>query len=193
MRKLPLASGVVGLALVGTVMASPAFASSTANGNVWHAPITATGHNVQTDVGSCNNDWATVTLTKKYTLTTKAGGYNLGVQESGSLSTLAGVSPGACQNGPTPNGNTVTAGVSGVTQQTFNTTVTATTKPNRHPNCKANNGCATSSDFLNAVFGLGNSTKGTWSWTADYATKHHGAYFDTSTNWPLNNAGDITH
>jgi hypothetical protein len=157
-------------------------------------PITATGERVQNDVGSCNNDWATVTLTKNYKLTlTTTGVYNLEVKEDGSLTTLAGVSPGACESG-TNNGNTVAAGITGRTHQTFDAPVTSTASPNPNPACTAP--CASSSDFLNAVFGAGNYTSGyvtlNDSWTAHYEAGSNGTYFDTSVNWPLNNRGDIT-
>jgi hypothetical protein len=155
-------------------------------------PITATGERVQNDVGSCNNDWATVTLTKNYKLTlTTTGVYNLEVKEDGSLTTLAGVSPGACESGTT-NGNTVAAGITGSTHQTFDAPVTSTATPNPNPDCAANNGCAGSGDFLNAVFGPGNWVRGDFSWTAHYTAGSNGTYFDTSVNWPLNNRGDIT-
>jgi hypothetical protein len=164
------------------------------------APIMATGVRVQNDVGSCNNDWAEVTLAKDYklTLTKTTGVYNLEVKEAGPFTTLAGVSPGACEsenNNGIGNGNTVVAGITGRTHQTFNAPVTATSlnpNPNRNPDCAANNGCASSSDFLNAVFGAGNYTRGDFSWTAHYEAGSHGTYYDTSVNWPLNNRGDIT-
>jgi hypothetical protein len=154
-------------------------------------PITATGERVQNDVGSCNNDWATVTLTKNYKLTlTTTGVYNLEVKEDGPFTTIAGTSPGACESGAN-NGNTVGAGITGKTHQTFDAPVTSTATPNPNPDCAANNGCAGSGDFLNAVFGPG-WVRGDFSWTAHYAAGSNGAYFDTSVNWPLNNRGDIT-
>jgi hypothetical protein len=181
-------ASVVSLALLGAfALAAPAAASVGG-----FAPITATGHRIQNDVGSCNNDWASVSLDKAYKLTTtKAGGYNLEVKEAGPLTTIAGISPGACESGAN-NGNTVAAGITGKTHQEFNAPVTATTAPNPNPDCVANNGCAGSGDFLNAVFGAGSWSRGGFSWTAHYEAGSNGTYFDTSVNWPLNNRGDIT-
>jgi hypothetical protein len=186
MRKFIISAAALGMFAVA---ATSVAASASVGG---FPPITATGQRVQNDVGSCNNDWATVTLDKNYKLTTtKGGAYNLEVKESGPLSTLAGQSPGACESG-TNNGSTVAAGVTGKTHQTFNAPVTATTAANPNPDCAANNGCAGSGDFLNAVFGVGNWTRGDFSWTAHYEAGSNGTYFDTSVNWPLNNRGDIT-
>jgi hypothetical protein len=111
------------------------------------------------------------------------------------LTTLLGQSPGACESG-TDNGNTVVAGITGLTHQTFDAPVTSLSTPNAKPDCSAN-ACAGSGGFLNAVFGAGNytsgfNTTGGYSWTAHYEAGSNGTYFDTSTNWPLNNRGDIT-
>jgi hypothetical protein len=178
--------GAASLAMLGSIaMAGPAAADG--NGQ---RTIKAEGFRVQTDIGSCNNEWATVSLDKVYKLTLVTNGvYNLEVKEEGPLTTLAGTSPGACESGPAGNGNTVAAGITGRTHQEFNATVRSDVTPNRHPECGV---CAGSGDFLNAVFGAGNSTLGSWSWTAHYQTHSNGTYFDTSVNWPLNNRGDIT-
>jgi hypothetical protein len=179
--------GVASLGMIGGIaVAGPAVAAG--NG---FPPITGDGYRVQPDIGSCNNGWATVSLDKAYKLTRVSGGvYNLEVKESGTLTTLVGKSPGACESG-TDNGNTVAAGITGLTHQTFDALVTSSVTPNRHPKCGVS-GCAGSGDFLGAVFGAGNSTLGSWSWTAHYQTRSNGTYFDTSENWPLNNRGDIT-
>jgi hypothetical protein len=120
------------------------------------------------------------------------GVYNLEVKESGTLTTLPGQSPGACESG-TDNGHTVAAGITGLTHQTFDAFVTPSVTPNRHPECGV---CAGSGNFLDAVFGAGNYTSGYTtgadSWTAHYQTRSNGTYFDTSENWPHNNRGDIT-
>ena len=171
-----------------------ALISSTALAGGGSRPITATGHAIQTDVGSCNNEWATDSLYKAYKLTLVAAGtYNLQVNEGGPFTTLAGTSPGACEKSATPNGHMVAAGVKGFDYQKFNRTVTSTAAPNLHPSCPGAAGCASSGAFLNAVFGAGNyQTPGLWSFTAFYVTWANGTYFDTSVNWPHNNRGDIT-
>jgi hypothetical protein len=131
--------------------------------------------------GSCNNEWATVSLDKVYKLTLVTDGmYNLEVKEEGPLTTLPGKSPGACESG-TDNGHTVAAGITGRTHQDFNATVKSAVAPNRHPDCGVS-GCAGSGDFLDAVFGagVGNYTRDAWSWTTHYQTGSNGTYFDTS-------------
>jgi hypothetical protein len=185
--------GVASLGMIGGIaVAGPAVAAG--NG---FPPITGDGYRVQNDTGSCNNGWATVSLDKAYKLTRVSGGvYNLEVKESGTLTTLPGKSPGACESG-TNNGNTVVAGITGLTHQTFDALVTSSSMPNAKPDCSINNACAGSGDFLNAVFGAGNYVSNYNSWTdvtftAHYEAGSNGTYFDTSTNWPLNNRGDIT-
>jgi hypothetical protein len=181
--------GAASLAVLGSIaIAGPAAADG--NGQ---RTIKAEGFRVQTDIGSCNNEWATVSLDKAYKLTLVTDGmYNLEVKEEGPLTTLPGKSPGACESG-TDNGHTVAAGITGRTHQEFNATVKSAVAPNRHPDCGVS-GCAGSGDFLDAVFGagVGNYTRDAWSWTAHYQTRSNGTYFDRSVDWPLNNRGDIT-
>ena len=184
--------GVASLGMIGGIaVAGPAVAAG--NG---FPPITGDGYRVQSDVGSCNNDWATVSLDKAYKLTRVSDGvYNLEVKESGSFVTIAGTSPGACESG-TDNGNTVVAGITGLTHQTFDALVTSSSTPDAKPDC-SDNACAGSGGFLNAVFGAGNYVSNYNSWTdvtftAHYEAGSNGTYFDTSTNWPTDNRGDIT-
>ena len=184
--------GVASLGMIGGIaVAGPAVAAG--NG---FPPITGDGYRVQSDIGSCNNDWATVSLDKAYKLTRVSDGvYNLEVKESGTLTTLLGQSPGACESG-TDNGNTVVAGITGLTHQTFDALVTSSSTPDAKPDC-SDNACAGSGGFLNAVFGAGNYVSNYNSWTdvtftARYEAGSNGTYFDTSTNWPTDNRGDIT-
>jgi len=184
--------GVASLGMIGGIaVAGPAVAAG--NG---FPPITGDGYRVQSDIGSCNNDWATVSLDKAYKLTRVSDGvYNLEVKESGSFVTIAGTSPGACESG-TDNGNTVVAGITGLTHQTFDALVTSSSTPDAKPDC-SDNACAGSGGFLNAVFGAGNYVSNYNSWTdvtftAHYEAGSNGTYFDTSTNWPTDNRGDIT-
>ncbi|MHB8491904.1 MAG: hypothetical protein ACYDA6_06805, partial [Solirubrobacteraceae bacterium] len=130
------------------------------------------------DIGTCNQVWAEDNLNKTFALfaTTTSGTYSLEVKENGTFVSKAGPSPGACASG-TNNGSTIPAGVTGKLTSQWDNTVTATSSPNPDPNC-SNNACATSTGFLNAVFGPGNWTKGEWSWNAHYtAPGGHGTWF----------------
>jgi hypothetical protein len=184
-------ASVVSLAMLSAIaVAAPAAA---AGGGF--PPIMADGQRVQADVGSCNNDWATVSLDKTYKLTrTGVGTYNLEVKEDGPFTTIAGTSPGACESG-TDNGNLVAAGVTGKTHQRFDAPVTSSATPDRTPECGVS-GCAGTGAFLDAVFGSGSYTSGyvtgDFSWTAHYQAGSNGTYFDTSVDWPFDNRGDIT-
>jgi hypothetical protein len=140
------------------------------------------------------NVWAQDSFDKFYSLTLNQDGtYNLQVNyKNGTFVSNAGTSPGACESG-TDNGNTVAAGVTGKMHAEYNfPSVIAAGIPNSAPDCAANNGCLGSSDFLNAVFGAGNYTKGAYGWTAHYEAGNNGVWFDTDVNWPLNDRGDIT-
>src|SRR2546427_1809783 len=64
------------------------------------------------DSGTCGNDWATDTLDRHFTVFTHPSGITIVEQfKDGSFVTMAGFSPGACQNGP-PAG-TVADGIPG--------------------------------------------------------------------------------
>ncbi len=150
------------------------------------------------DIGTCNNVWAEDSFNKFYTLTANLDGtYNLQVNyKDGTFVTNAGVSPGACEqtggNGP-GNGNTVAVGITGRMHSEFNIPVSATTKPNRNPDCGLNNaGCPSANSFLTAVFGAGNFTRSPYSFTGHYEAGSNGVWFDTDVNWPFNDRGDIT-
>lgn len=173
------------------LMASIALAGSGKGPPIKAGPVAIVGAD---DIGSCNNVWALVSFNKFYTLTANLDGtYNLKVNyKDGTFVTLAGTSPGACESG-VDNGNTVAAGITGMTHQEYNATVTATAPPNRNPDCGVNNvGCTGSGGFLNAVFGAGNWTGAGFGWKGHYQAGSNGTYFDTDVNWPLNNRGDIT-
>jgi hypothetical protein len=183
--------GLVFLVLLALALASTAIAAA---GNGF-PPIMASGQRVDLDTGTCNNDWASVSLDKTYKLTrTGVGTYNLEVKEHGLFTTIAGKSPGACESG-TDNGNTVAAGVTGSAVETYNAVVTSTATPNSKPDCSSNS-CPGTGGFLNAVFGAGNYTSGyatgNYSWANHYQAGSNGTWFDTSVNWPLNDRGDIT-
>jgi hypothetical protein len=146
------------------------------------------------DIGSCNNVWDLFSYNKFFTLTlNKDDTYNLQINnKDGTFVTLDGKSPGACESG-VDNGNVVAAGVTGKTHQEYNATVTATTLPNRNPDCGVNNvKCLTAGSFLTAVFGSTWTYSSGFSWTGHYEAGSNGTWFDTSVNWPLNDRGDIT-
>jgi hypothetical protein len=178
------------VAVLGVIGAVTATAAAAGGGPPIKGAGTASGAD---DIGTCNNVWAEDNLTKKFTLTATrtSGVYSLKVKEDGSFVSNSGSSPGACESG-SDNGSTIAAGVLGKLSSHWRNTVTATTAPNRKPDCSSN-ACGSSTGFLDAVFGPGNWTKGDWSWKAHYtAPGGHGTWFDTNVNWPLNDRGDIT-
>jgi hypothetical protein len=179
--------GAASLAMLGTIAVTGPAAAAAGNG---FPPIKASGYAPSAeDIGTCNNVWATIDMTKNYKLTRLSDTtYNLEVKESGPLTTIAGSSPGACESGAN-NGNTVAAGITGSTHQTFNATVTAWTPPTTNPDCST--ACSSSGGFLTAVFGA-TWTRGDFSWTSFYEAGSNGTWFDTDVNWPFNDRGDIT-
>jgi len=69
-----------------------------------------------TDSGTCGPDWATDTFNRHFTVfQNRDDGSFLVVEQfkDGSFVTMAGPSPGACNNPPTNNGGTVAAGITG--------------------------------------------------------------------------------
>lgn len=163
-------------------------------------PVAITGAE---DIGTCNNVWAYDSYNKFYKLTLNVDGtYNLKVDyRQGTFVTAnanpyggrADASPGACESG-SDNGNSVAPGLTGRMHETWNNSgLTATAAPNPNPDCGANNAaCPTAASFLDAVFGPGQYTLGAWTYTGHYEAGSHGVWFDTMTNWPLNDRGDIT-
>jgi len=147
----------------------------------------------QEDIGSCNNVWAYDTFDKVYTITANGyGTYNVNVKyNKGTFVTVAGKSPGACESGD--NGNMVIAGIKGTMQQEYNGTVTGTLIPG----AKCTSGtCVDTQSILDILFNPGwswtiLSDGGHWTWTGKYQAGKHDTYYDTSTNWPFNNTGDI--
>jgi hypothetical protein len=177
---------------LGAILSSPAVTHA-AQGQppIAVGPVAITG---APDIGTCNNVWATDSFNKFYKLTLNLDGtYNLQVNyKDGTFVTNAGISPGACESGSN-NGNTVSAGVAGKLHEEWNGTVTATATPNQSPDCGPNNAsCPSATLFLNAVFGAGHWTVNNWTYTGHYSAGSNGVWFDTSTNWPLNDRGDIT-
>lgn len=148
----------------------------------------------QEDIGTCNNVWALDSFNKFYTITINHDRtWNVKVQyKDGTFVTQAGISPGACIGGNT-NGNTVSAGVLGKTHQEYNRTVIGTLIPDF--SCGPNNAnCYDTTSILNTLFGVGQWAwkDSDWSWEGHYEAGPNGTWFDTSTNWPYNDRGDIT-
>jgi hypothetical protein len=78
-------------------------------------------------------------------------------------------------------------------KQEYNGTVTGTLSGN---SCTPAI-CVDTTSILNTVFNGGwtwtiLSGGGHWSWSNTYKAEHHGTWYDTSVNWPLNDTGDIT-
>lgn len=66
------------------------------------------------DSGTCGNDWANDTIKRVYTVKKSAdGSYRLLAFDRGVFTTVAGQSPGACDQNDPHHGATVTAGITG--------------------------------------------------------------------------------
>jgi hypothetical protein len=151
---------------------------------------------VQGDIGTCNNVWANDTFDKAYTITANGyGTYNVNVKyNGGKFVTVAGTSPGACEATGVSNGSVVAAGIKGNMKQMYNGTVTGTLIPGAKCTPSV---CVDTKTILDTVFNPGwswtiLSDGGHWTWSNTYKAGHHGTWFDTSVNWPLNDTGDIT-
>jgi hypothetical protein len=91
-------------------------------GDVKNAKVTRTFTDL--DNGSCQNKWATDTIHRTlHVHQTGAGTYQIKIRDKGSFVTIAGPSPGACNDGPN-NGHTVLAGVIGRYQGQYDGVVT---------------------------------------------------------------------
>jgi hypothetical protein len=146
------------------------------------------------DTGTCNNTWALDTFDKVYTITAEFGAYNVEVvYNKGTFVTLAGKSPGACETIAGDNGHMVAAGIKGKMKQDYNGTVVGTLIPGAK--CTPTT-CFDTPSILNTLFNSGWSwvilpDGGHWTWINSYDAGTHGKWFDTSTNWPFNDTGDI--
>jgi hypothetical protein len=154
-------------------------------------------HVGQADIGTCNNTWALDTFDKVYTITANGDGTSNVevVYNKGTFVTVAGMSPGACEviKVPPGNGNSVAAGINGTMKQDYNGTVVGTLMPGAL--CTPST-CFDTTSILNTLFNPGWSwvilpDGGHWTWINSYDAGTHGKWFDTSTNWPLNDKGDI--
>lgn len=104
------------------------------------------------DSGTCGNNWATDTFDRFFTVVPNVDGTVRVVEffKDASFVTVAGSSPGACQNGSN-NGHMVAAGITGRFQGYFLISVTAGTL-NRAANCTLAT-CGTTAEFIKAAFG----------------------------------------
>jgi hypothetical protein len=119
------------------------------------------------DNGSCGNEWANDTWQRSFNVNPTprihAGVYSYNVtrwDRSGAFTTIAGVSPGACDSG-TDNGNTVIGGINGKFYGHVNYTVTCPSTGdcyNRAAATQYMSGCSpncTTDGFVAAAFGPG--------------------------------------
>jgi len=103
------------------------------------------------DSGTCGNDWAIDTFNRVFTVVTNADGTFRVVEDfrDATFVTVAGASPGACENGVT--NHMVRAGISGRFQGYFLISVTGGTL-DRLAACTTTN-CGTTAGFVKTVFG----------------------------------------
>ncbi len=105
------------------------------------------------DSGTCGNNWATDTFDRFFTVVTNEDGTTRVVEffKNATFVTVAGDSPGACENGPT-NGGTLTPGIQGRFQGYFLISVSGG-KLDRLARCTPTT-CNTTAGFISTVFGL---------------------------------------
>jgi hypothetical protein len=145
-----------------------------------------------TDSGTCGPDWANDQFNRVFTVTTKTDGTVRVVEffKNGSFVTIAGSSPGACENGPN-NGGMVKAGIKGRFQGYFVIAVTGGTL-NRSATCTLAT-CGTTAGFIKTVFGPA-ATFNVTTFLFNYHSKDKGLIQRHWTNASANrggNRGDI--
>jgi len=119
--------------------------------------ISSAASDVYKRQGTCNNDWATDTFDRHFTIFQNNNDGSLLVVEQfkdGSFVTTAGFSPGACQNGPAAG--TVAGGISGSLHGYFVIPIpTGVSQTSHSPFCDANamsnSGCTTTK-FIDSHF-----------------------------------------
>ncbi len=104
------------------------------------------------DSGTCGNNWANDTFNRFFTVVTNEDGTSRVVEffKDATFVTVAGASPGACENGATTH--MVNAGIQGRFQGYFLISVSAGTL-NRDAVCTTAT-CGTTKDFVSTVFGV---------------------------------------
>ena len=99
------------------------------------------------DSGTCGPDWSTDTFDRHFTVFTTGGTFTIVEQfKDGSFLTMAGFSPGSCQDGP-PAG-TVAGGITGIMHGYFviplpPTEIQTSTSPYCDADAMTNTGCTT--------------------------------------------------
>ncbi len=121
--------------------------SPAAHGTLQFGPFASTSP----DSGTCGNNWANDTFDRFFTVVTNQDGTSRVVEffKDATFVTVAGASPGACENGPT--GHLVTAGIQGRFQGYFLISVTGGSL-NRSAQCTVAT-CGTTAGFIATVFG----------------------------------------
>ncbi len=143
------------------------------------------------DSGTCGNNWANDTFDRFFSVNTTPnpdGTYNVTEEfKNGTFVTVAGKSPGACENGP-DNGNTVGDGVTGTMHGTFNIVVSnGTYDPNAV--CTQST-CGTTASFIQTVFGA-SATYDVPTFNFHYNADNNGDWKNASSDRG-GNTGDIT-
>ncbi len=141
------------------------------------------------DSGTCGNNWANDDFQRTFTLNTD-NPYAVTENFGGTFLTVAGISPGACENGPN-NGDTVGANVSGTFHGFEKLTIIGGTY-NPSAQCTQST-CNTTQGFVNTVYGP-DATYNVDSFKFNYASSHNGRNGTWQNADAANggNVGDIT-
>ena len=156
MRKFEAAVIVSGLLLAvacsPTELPDTAVMSPTSTALAKAGPTTHTEYDGgSTDGGTCGNEWANDTYRLDIKVTPNGDGtYRMRTEyKNGEFVTIAGQSPGACEDGSN-HGQTVVAGIVGKLEGYLNETITsATFNPKA---CDVAGSCTTRTDYLMAAF-----------------------------------------
>jgi hypothetical protein len=144
------------------------------------------------DSGTCGPDWANDTFDRFFTVNESSPNVVLENFDDGTFVTLAGPSPNACVilPGPTGNGNTLGAGITGDFSGSFDIAVSGGTF---NPKAKCTQStCNTTAGFIKTVYGSSATyVTGATFFEFNYYTKENGAWHNASANRDGNN-GDIT-
>lgn len=182
------AAGVTTILASAVVVAGAAALPASAAGNTVHMSVVAS---TSPDSGTCGNNWANDTFDRDFKIDTSPnadGTYNVTESfKNGTFVTVAGSSPGACENGPN-NGNTVGGGITGTMQGTFSVVVSNGTYDPTAVCTPVN--CNTTAGFVSTVFGPG-ATYDVPSFDIHYNAKSHGDWKNASAD-KGGNTGDIT-
>jgi hypothetical protein len=177
-RFLVLSTVALGaLLLAAAALATPGTGkkASSKSPKAHHAKLTFVYNT--TDNGSCGGPWADDTVTRTFVVKANGdGSYTLTRRDRGRFTTLAGVSPGACET-TGHHGQTVRAGVTGKLVGFLRGTVTGGTFD---PHAQCGNECGATDVFLTTFFGpnatfscFGNSSDCKFNFS--YTASHHQA------------------